>query len=257
MDQFLLKTQRYVTISVLLLLISFPSIAQRGTDASGGDGSGSAGSISYSIGQIDYVMATGSDNTIVDGIQQPYVNSDIPLPIIFGSFAANADGKVIKLNWITSSEINNKTFDIERSADGNTFYQIGYVNTKAVGGNSSKPLTYDYTDVSPVAATYNYYRLKQVDIDSRYDYSNIVSAYAGESASPVISPNPAADMLHVANMPIGSNFNIIGMSGQIMQSGVVSSNNMSLNVSALPVGLYILRIQESNGNTVSLKFIKR
>ena len=58
---------------MLILLIGFNSIhAQQATLSSGGNATGSGGSISYSIGQIDYVMATGATGSVSQGLQQPF-----------------------------------------------------------------------------------------------------------------------------------------------------------------------------------------
>jgi hypothetical protein len=74
------------------------------------------------------------------------------------------------LNWSTSFEQNNKGFEIERSLDGINFRKIGFV---AGAGNSNSTRNYSFTDPQR-AVEFNYYRLKLVDIDNTFDYSDVV-----------------------------------------------------------------------------------
>ncbi len=122
-------------------------------------------------------------------------NNIDPLPIELLSFASICNGNGVDLLWQTASEINSYGFDIEKSLDGINFEKIGFV---AGAGNSNAVLDYRFTDSKnqPVA---KYYRLKLVDIDGSFKYSNIVTAYCYEESSPVIMvyPNPFHDFFYV------------------------------------------------------------
>lgn len=102
----------------------------------------------------------------------PYMGADegsIPLPVELVSFAANvADGKV-KLSWITASEINNRGFEVERNSDG-SFKSIGFVDGK---GTTNERQSYSFIDNNPGTGVVQY-RLKQVDFNGTYSYSNVV-----------------------------------------------------------------------------------
>jgi len=68
-----MKTRKKNLFTIFLSIIGITNIfAQQGSEAVGGDALGSGGAASYSIGQIDYISATGSGGTINQGIQQPY-----------------------------------------------------------------------------------------------------------------------------------------------------------------------------------------
>ncbi|MEZ5006978.1 MAG: T9SS type A sorting domain-containing protein [Chitinophagales bacterium] len=98
-----------------------------------------------------------------------------PLPVELINFTAEAiNNKKIQLNWTTASEINNKGFEIERSLDGINFETIGWVDGN---GNSNEIHTYETIDseVSVSVGTY-YYRLKQIDFDDAFEYSDVASA---------------------------------------------------------------------------------
>lgn len=94
------------------------------------------------------------------------------LPVELTSFTALAVQDGIKLEWITSSELNNHGFEIERSLDGNNFVSVGFVQGN---GTSSEVHYYSYTD-HPFIDRPNkiYYRLKQLDFDGIFKYSKKV-----------------------------------------------------------------------------------
>ena len=99
-----------------------------------------------------------------------------PTPVELVSFTAEAkSGKVI-LNWQTATEVNNYGFDIERqvgsmqSTVGN-WQKVGFVDGH---GNSNSPKTYSFADINPAGGSKFSYRLKQIDNDGTYEYSDIV-----------------------------------------------------------------------------------
>lgn len=94
------------------------------------------------------------------------------LPVELTSFAARATAEGTLLNWTTASEINNHGFEIERSNDGTEFYTVAFVQG---AGTSTESREYIYTDnVEYKGGETFYYRLKQVDLDGRIEYSDII-----------------------------------------------------------------------------------
>ena len=101
--------------------------------------------------------------------------SGLPLPVELTSFTANASGTIVKLNWQTATEINNYGFEIERATENSEWQKIGFVEG---AGNSNSPKEYMFTD--NVGKTGNYsYRLKQIDINGEYKYSQAVEVSVG------------------------------------------------------------------------------
>jgi hypothetical protein len=94
----------------------------------------------------------------------------VALPVTFINFDGTLHNNQALLNWSTAAELNNKGFEVEKSADGQTFTGIGFVRGN---GNSSLVNNYNYTDIK-VLSGYNYYRLKQVDIDGNFNYSSTI-----------------------------------------------------------------------------------
>lgn len=111
------------------------------------------------------------------------------LPVELISFVGKEVANGIELRWKTASEINNSGFEIERSDDGEEWELLGFVRGE---GTTSLFQNYTYTDRRPLQG-YNYYRLKQIDFDGRFEYSEAL-AIARESdngSSVEIYPNPS------------------------------------------------------------------
>src|SRR5690606_477794 len=92
------------------------------------------------------------------------------LPIELKSFEAFLIQGVVEINWATFTEYNNHYFVVERSRDGITFDSLFYVEG---AGYSKSILNYQTVDDRPLAGM-SYYRLKQVDYDGRFTYSELV-----------------------------------------------------------------------------------
>ena len=94
------------------------------------------------------------------------------VPVELTSFTAISDGKEIILNWSTLTELNNHGFEIQRSLNGKEFYTIGFI----IGhGTTTEQHNYTYTQKILENGKY-YYRLKQVDYNGSFEYSNVVEA---------------------------------------------------------------------------------
>jgi photosystem II stability/assembly factor-like uncharacterized protein len=103
-------------------------------------------------------------------------SSYVPLPIELVSFSARNINQTVNLTWQTATEINNYGFEIERQetesrSQNSEWKKIGFVEG---AGNSSSPKSYSYIDRNPVGGSKFLYRLKQIDTDGSYEYSEIV-----------------------------------------------------------------------------------
>ncbi len=91
------------------------------------------------------------------------------VPVELTSFAATTDNKNVNLNWTTATELNNSGFQIERSS-GSEYQVVGFV---AGHGTTTEVQNYSIRDQNVNAGTYTY-RLKQVDFDGTFEYSNAI-----------------------------------------------------------------------------------
>ena len=93
------------------------------------------------------------------------------VPVELSSFSATAISNKVELNWSTATEINNAGFEIQRNASENEFVTIGYVSGH---GTTTEPKNYKFTDANLSSGSYTY-RLKQVDFDGTFAYSDEVN----------------------------------------------------------------------------------
>jgi hypothetical protein len=97
---------------------------------------------------------------------------DNPLPVELSSFAAKMyDQDKVKLNWSTQTEVNNYGFNVERQTQCGQWEKVGFVNGN---GNSNSPKEYSFIDKSLIGGSKFLYRLKQVDNDGQFEYSEAV-----------------------------------------------------------------------------------
>ncbi|HIP32706.1 MAG TPA: T9SS type A sorting domain-containing protein [Crocinitomicaceae bacterium] len=117
----------------------------------------------------------------------------IVLPVELLSFDAAIEREAVKINWATSSENNNDYFLVERSNDLMNWEEVAFVSG---AGNSTEEITYSESDYFPLAGN-SYYRLKQVDFDGEYSYSEIRPINFGSDQDLVFYPNPVKDVLTI------------------------------------------------------------
>jgi hypothetical protein len=100
-----------------------------------------------------------------------------PLPVELVSFTAKQMGTTVTLNWVTSSEINNRGFEIERKLISNNiegdWRLIGFREGQGTKTELSNYVFYD--DLNDIKADKSSYRLKQIDFDGNFAYSNIIN----------------------------------------------------------------------------------
>jgi hypothetical protein len=146
--------------------------------------------------------------------------------------------------FTTISEINNAGFDIERSSDGTLFEKIGWV---AGLGNSNETKHYAFIDTKPMNGI-NYYRLRQVDYDGKFDYTQVVNVVF-EFNDIYIYPNPAFNILNVHNF--NGAYLIKSITGANMKQDVLRNDN-EIDISQLPSGIYLFYPERG----VPIKFSK-
>lgn len=113
----------------------------------------------------------------------------VALPVELLTFDYQQGEHAIALSWQTGSEQNNAGFDIERSDDGASFHSIGWVDGV---GNSTEMQEYTFTDTKAAAGLLYYYRLRQVDVNGQFSFSQIIEASIDGLGATVgeLYPNP-------------------------------------------------------------------
>ncbi|MFT4062741.1 MAG: T9SS type A sorting domain-containing protein [Edaphocola sp.] len=214
-----------------------------------------SGKIYFNNGNLVYSTDGTNTTTIpLSTIRKLTFESSTPLAVSLLSFTAKKQNSEALLEWATASERNNKYFAIERSADTREWATIGTVESKAENGNSSSLLSYDFTDENPLNGR-NYYRLKQVDNDGQYKFSTIQSVFFETANSVKIYPNPTATAIAIETTLDNAAVSVFDMEGRKILSQTMSGTNPTLDISTLPTGNYVLKV-DNNGQTFSSKFIK-
>ena len=119
-----------------------------------------------------------------------YTTSGFPLPIELLSFNADLNKNVVDIKWATESEHNSNYFIVERSIDAVHFSELEKINA---AGSSNEELNYKTEDMHPFFGV-SYYRLKQVDFDGAFNYSNIdMVYYQNDLFNFMVLPNPTTN----------------------------------------------------------------
>lgn len=185
------------------------------------------------------------------------VDTDNPLPMRLGEFKAYLSEGNATLQWTTVQEMENAGFEIQRSADGKSWSNIGFVATKAENGNSTTSINYSFMDTRPEMGT-NMYRLKQMDKDGTATYSAIkILKLQAEKNSITITPNPVRDYLSIQNTGAGSTIHIFDLAGRHMLSIKGNGENIDINLSGFTSGLYFVQIIEADGNIENHRIVKQ
>lgn len=203
----------------------------------------------------------GFSYTITDkaGITSPAVTYKIetssPLPVTLISFDAKREGSTVNLKWATTSEQNSKGFEIQRSADAKNWKNLGFVTVKSENGNSTSTLNYGFTDNAPLKGA-NYYRLKMVDLDGSFGYSNIRNVdMEGEMAEVTLFPNPASSQLLLKDLNTSLAVSVTVINAAGVEVYTSTSNLQSVDVSRMPEGLYVLVVKQTGGSQTVRKFV--
>lgn len=168
------------------------------------------------------------------------------LPVKLLWFTAAYQTSVVKLQWATSSEINNHHFEVLHSTNGTGFKSVGTI--AAMGGSGINH--YTFNDKGFVSGT-NYYRLKQVDVNGQVTLSDIVvvAAWQDKQYPITIYPNPAKDFvtLHTSQQHETLTITISNAAGQKVRNSLLPKNiaTMQVKLAGLPTGIYQVAVHDN------------
>lgn len=176
------------------------------------------------------------------------------LPVTLYSFEAEKiNDHTVELTFKTSSELNNDRFEIEKSTEPNTS-QFNRIGTVAGKGTTNELSVYRFTDYDFSGSSY--YRLKQIDMDGDYAYSQVVYAESnGQRRKLIVSPNPFSYSVDITveNESTDSNLrmNLINTAGQIIRSyfGTIEAvtENFNADIGMIKPGCYFITVATSSG----------
>lgn len=210
------------------------------------------------IGTTDWALSAGTDSLSSQWLVYPqntftYLGNHTIVPVELTSFAATVSGSSINLNWTTATELNNSGFDIERKSNNTEWTKIAFVPGF---GTTSEVKSYSFNDNNLVVGKYSY-RLKQVDFDGTFEYSNVVEGEIIAVNKFELSqnyPNPFNPSTSIKfNLPVASNvklsvFNLLGQEVKTLVNGfkTAGSHTITFDASGLSSGIYIYKIEANN-----------
>jgi len=171
------------------------------------------------------------------------------LPLLLLDFKARLNGSLVDLSWATEAEINVDHFEMQKSADGINYNQIG---EKVVANNSGRNI-YSFTDMQVLPV--NYYRLKLIDKNGAYRFSQIVIVNTNSYSSFDVQPNPFTSSVTVTISLTSAqkmHFDITDVSGRKMISKTSmlekGFTSVALNeIQQLKQGVYLLIVKDASG----------
>jgi Secretion system C-terminal sorting domain len=173
------------------------------------------------------------------------------LPIKLSNFSVTQKEQTAVLNWASATEINANYFEIERSIDGKNFETIGKITCQKTASN------YRFENQIGNAKNAIYYRLKMIDNDGSFGYSDIKKLEIDIKKSTFIYPNPVEGneiKIRLNYEPTEDiNYYIYNTTGTLLQQGKFKSQYLNLNLLTTNSGMYFIKM--SNGFESS--FIKR
>jgi len=174
------------------------------------------------------------------------------VPVELTSFTATANGKEVILNWSTATETNNQGFEIQRKLNNYIWNRIGFVEGH---GTTTEPKVYLYVNnVNNITAASLVYRLKQLDFDGSYEYSNEVLVELSVPKEFTLEqnyPNPFNPTTTIKySIPKTSLtklvvYDLLGREIETLVSGVKLPDNyeVEFEASGLSTGVYFYQLQ--------------
>jgi len=172
-----------------------------------------------------------------------YLSRAEVMPAHLLSFTGQALGKGVTLNWKATNEINFSHYGVEHSEDGRTFTQLGTVQAQNNTGGGVN--TYSFLHNTPGAK--NYYRLKLVDKDGRFGYSNVININFAADAEVKVYPNPFATFLTINAGSTGKNVvRVLDVNGKLVSRQSFTGSTTVLDVSKLAAGSYMVQVNSND-----------
>jgi hypothetical protein len=215
----------------------------------------STGNINWFTGIPAYNVADGNNITITGTrLTIPSELNSIPLPVELNSFTSKFLNDKVQLNWVTKTEVNNYGFNIERRINEGDWNTLGFIEGH---GNSNSPKEYNFVDKDLFAGGSKFqYRLKQVDNDGTFEYSDIVEVEVVptqfELSQNYPNPfNPTTTIRFSLPKETQVKINIYNTLGELVDTiaeGTYEAgyHKVTFNASSLPSGAYIYRIESSD-----------
>lgn len=203
---------------------------------------------------IDYLVSSSN----LTGFSYFNIGGDnetpLPVELLFFNGHCASNGTVIR--WSTATEHNSAYFDVEHSRNGETWSLLNRVNS---AGFSTSTINYETTDLLK-SSGFNYYRLRQVDINGTEKLYNPIVVNCENSESLLSIPNPSSTQfdLILNSQDESVTISIFNQEGRLVNTldeKITSGNNLIPMNLDLESGVYFIETKLSSGKTMRLKHV--
>ena len=203
---------------------------------------------------VTYTWGNGPTSRLINDTLI-YLRARTILPLTLISFKANVSGLQTHLTWTTVNEVAVKSYNIERSSDGRLYTTLGIVDAV------NKPeANYSFNDKPASKGINYYYRLKMIDNNGSYKYSNVATVNYHTDSNVEIYPNPATNniVLKHAKAITGATITITDAEGKQIKMMTVQPDAVQTKISVdkLGKGNYIITYQNNSEKSV-IEFVKQ
>ncbi len=183
-----------------------------------------------------YLAGAPASELLLDDVR---LNLTSVLPVHLISFDGNKNTNKINLSWKVDNEANFSHYEVERSFNLST----PFVKISKVNANTTFSGVYNFIDDLNTFQQNEkvYYRLKMVDIDGKYTYSNVIQISLNGNSSLQIATNPVIEDLKISGLNGSGQITIYDLSGKVIVQKSVQSKAMTFDISFLNSGMYILK----------------
>lgn len=208
------------------------------------------------IGSTVYTLVVTDDNGCTSTAQARHRVTALnnTLPVTLSSFSATARNCGVNVNWKVESASNFSHFVVERSVNGSAFVAVKKIWYEFNRAN------YIYQDEEPGNGKWTY-RLKLVDIDGKFTYSNMAIAEVKCSLAALLKvyPNPVRGIVYISSSKPVKSVRVLSLTGNLMARqdfNQKSAATVQLSVSNLIHGIYMVQVMAEDGTIQTSKLVK-
>lgn len=207
-------------------------------------------------GDIDAIVAATDDDDV------SWFDPVVPLPVEGLEFYGKKQNGEIQLFWTTTMEIDNDYFEVQKSLDGINYEVIATIEG---AGNTQQAQYYESLDRQPTKG-WNYYRLRQIDFNGQFQYSNVIAFDYQQLFTDAIrvSPNPAQTLVNLSFSAEEPGPYVISICNEIGNSVLIRTelvkrgrNVIELDIQHLAAGVYTVLVRASDSTQKQARLIKK
>jgi len=201
------------------------------------------------VDNVQILICADDDDPFTFGSKAIYRTGALTVPVEFSKISGSQSNKAIKINWSTAIEVGNESFIVERTFDDSAWEAVGTIEG---AGNSIRNLDYSFIDINPVSGI-NHYRVKQVDFNGDYDYSEPVQVIYYSEKDIELTPNPASisgsdiPMMYIySELESDAQISVYNVAGRLVNAQTkqvaIGQNRYAIESRDLNKGIYMVRL---------------